>query len=244
MMDYTKSYTGSQRGFDEGLRNYMLKIYNYMAFGLVITGIAAFVTIATPISNLIFSFGPSGEFLGNTGFGSLIMFSPLIIGIYFFWGFGSLDVNKAQFLFWIYSMLTGMSLSSLSFIYTGDSIASTFFICSGVFGAMSLYGYTTKRDLTSVGSFLRMGLFGLIIASFVNILLKSPAISYALSILGVIIFIGLIAWDTQKLKSYYYSVGDEELRQKLSVLGAFVLYLDFINLFLYLIRFFGVQRKN
>jgi hypothetical protein len=141
-------------------------------------------------------------------------------------------------------MLTGMSLSSLSFIYTGDSIASTFFICSGVFGAMSLYGYTTKRDLTSIGSFLRMGLFGLIIASFVNILLKSPAISYALSILGVIIFIGLIAWDTQKLKSYYYSVGDEELRQKLSVLGAFVLYLDFINLFLYLIRFFGVQRKN
>ncbi len=137
-----------------------------------------------------------------------------------------------------------MSLSVLSFIYTADSIASTFFVCASVFGAMSLYGYTTKRDLTSIGSFMVMGLFGIIIASIVNIFLQNPLVYFATSILGVVIFIGLIAWDTQKIKAYYYSVGSAEMKQKVAILGAFVLYLDFINLFLYLLRFLGSTRKN
>ncbi len=243
-MDYTKSYTGSQKSFDQGLRSYMLKVYNYMAIALLITGISAFATIATPIANLMFNFNPMGQLVGNTGFGTLVMFSPVLIAMYFFWGFGSLDINKAQFLFWVYSILTGMSLSSLGLIYTGDSIATTFFVCASVFGAMSLYGYTTNKDLTSMGSFMVMGLFGIIIASIFNIFMQSPALYFAISIIGVVVFMGLIAWDTQKLKSYYYSVGNAEVRQKLSILGAFVLYLDFINLFLYLIRFFGVQKRD
>lgn len=244
MMDYTKSYTSSQKSFDQGLRSYMLKVYNYMAMALLITGISAFATIATPLANLMFNFTPMGQLIGNTGFGTLVMFSPVLIAMYFFWGFGSLDATKAQFLFWVYSILTGMSLSSLGLIYTGDSIATTFFVCASVFGAMSLYGYTTNKDLTSMGSFMVMGLFGVIIASIFNIFMQSPALYFAISIIGVVVFMGLIAWDTQKLKSYYYSVSNSEVRQKLAILGAFVLYLDFINLFLYLIRFFGVQKRN
>ena len=244
MMDYTKSYTGSQKSFDQGLRSYMLKVYNYMAMALLITGISAFATIATPLANLMFNFTPMGQLIGNTGFGTLVMFSPVLIAMYFFWGFGSLDTTKAQFLFWVYSILTGMSLSSLGLIYTGDSIATTFFVCASVFGAMSLYGYTTNKDLTSIGSFMVMGLFGVIIASIFNIFMQSSALYFAISIIGVVVFMGLIAWDTQKLKSYYYSVSNSEVRQKLAILGAFVLYLDFINLFLYLIRFFGVQKRN
>jgi len=244
MMDYTKAYADTHKGFDQGLREYMLKVYNYMALGLVITGLAAFITVSTPIVNLMFNFSPMGEFIGTTGLGLLVMIAPVAIAIYFFWGFGTLDFSKARFLFWLYSALTGMSLSSLGFMYTGDSIARTFFICASVFGAMSLYGYTTKRDLTSIGSFMVMGLFGVIIASVVNIFMKSPAIYFATSFLGVIIFMGLIAWDTQKLKSYYYSARNSEAGQKMSILGAFILYLDFINLFIFLLRFFGVARKN
>jgi FtsH-binding integral membrane protein len=244
MIDYTKSYTQSTKGFDEGLRQYMLKIYNYMGLALLLTGISAFATIATPIANIMFKFSPMGYFLGNTGFGTLVMFSPMMIAIYFFWGFGSLNLTKARSLFWIYSVLTGMSLSSLGYIYTGESIATTLFVCASVFGAMSLYGYTTKRDLTSIGSFMVMGLFGIIIASIFNIFMQSSALYFAISIIGVVVFMGLIAWDTQKLKSYYYSAGNSELGQKMSILGAFVLYLDFLNLFLYLIRFLGVQRRD
>ena len=244
MMDYTKSYASTQKSFDQGLRDYMLKVYNYMAIGLLITGLAAFATIATPIRDIMFSFDSMGGFAGNTMLGMLVMIAPVLIAMYFFLGFGSIDFNTARFLFWFYSILTGMSLSSLGFMYTGDSIASTFFVCSSVFGAMSLYGYTTKRDLTSMGSFLVMGVFGLIIASVINIFMKSSALYFATSLIGVVIFMGLIAWDTQKLKSHYYSVGDSEMRQKMSVLGAFVLYLDFINLFLYLLRFFGAPKKN
>ncbi|ACR47170.1 stabilizing membrane protein [Rickettsia peacockii str. Rustic] len=235
MIDYTKTLTATSKNktFDEGLRQYMLKVYNYMALALLLTGVAAVTTIAVePIYNLMF----------QTGFGTIIMFAPLGIALYFFMGFGQMNLQTAQILFWVYAGLTGMSLAYLALIYTGASIARTFFICSSVFGAMSLYGYSTSRDLTSMGSFFAMGLIGLIIASLVNLFLKSSALSFATSLIGIVIFMGLIAWDTQKIKSMYYMAGNDEVGQKLSIMAAFTLYLDFINLFLYLMRFLGNRR--
>ena len=243
MIDYTKSFATDKQGFDEGLRSYMLKIYNFMAMGLVITGVFAFATLNfPPLASLMFNIGPNGEFLGTTGFGMLMSFAPLGIAIYFFMGMGSLSVGTAQLLFWVYAALMGISLSYLGLVYTGQSLAKTFFICSSVFGAMSIYGYTTKRDLTSVGSFLIMGLIGMIVVSLVNIFLRSPAIDFATSFIGIFIFVGLIAWDTQKLKTMYYASGGGEFGQKMAIIGAFSLYLDFINLFLHLLRFFGDRK--
>ncbi|MCC8369100.1 MAG: Bax inhibitor-1/YccA family protein [Rickettsia endosymbiont of Oxypoda opaca] len=236
MLDYTKTFTVSSKNksFDEGLRKYMLKVYNYMALALLLTGVAAIATVSyEPLANLMF----------QTGFGTIIMFAPLGIALYFFMGFGKMSLQTAQTLFWVYAALTGMSLSYLSLIYTGESIARTFFICASVFGGMSLYGYNTNKDLTSLGSFFAMGLIGLILVSLVNMFLQSSAISFATSIVGVVVFMGLIAWDTQKIKSMYYTAGNDELGQKMSIMAAFNLYLDFINLFLYLIRFLGNRRN-
>lgn len=243
MIDYTRSFTATQKSYDEGLRAYMLKIYNYMTIALVFTGIAAFATVSfEPLAHLMFHISPNGQFMGNTGLGTLIMLSPVGIALYFFMGFGRMSLQTTQVLFWVYAILTGMSLASLGFIYTGESIARTFFISASVFGAMSLYGYTTQKDLTSMASFLMMGLIGLLLASLVNILFQSPAIYFATSLVGIGIFMGLIAWDTQKLKSMYYSSGGGEFGQKVAIMGAFTLYLDAINLFLYMLRFFGNRR--
>lgn len=243
MIDYTKSFVKDKGSFDEGLRNYMLKIYNFMAMGLVVTGVFAFSTLNfPPLAGLMFNIGPNGEFIGTSGLGMLISFAPLGIAIYFFMGLGRMSVNTAQTLFWVYAAVMGMSLSYLGLVYTGQSLARTFFICASVFGAMSLYGYTTKTDLTSMGSFLIMGLIGIIVVSLVNIFLRSPAIDFATSFIGIAIFMGLTAWDTQKLKTIYYNSGGGEMGQKMAVLGAFTLYLDFINLFLYLLRFFGDRK--
>lgn len=243
MIDYTKSFAQDKQSFDEGLRNYMLKIYNFMAMGLLVTGSFAFATLNfPPLTSLMFELGPNGEFLGTTGLGMLLSFAPLGIAIYFFMGLGRMSVQTAQTLFWVYAGVMGVSLSYLGLIYTGQSLARTFFICASVFGAMSLYGYTTKKDLTSMGSFLIMGLIGIIVVSLVNIFLQSPAIDFATSFIGIAIFMGLTAWDTQKLKTMYYSSGGGEMGQKMAVLGAFSLYLDFINLFLYMLRFFGDRK--
>lgn len=247
MIDYTKTYaTGAERKeFDAGLREYMLKIYNYMAIALVVTGIAAFATMSfEPLARLMFEFSPSGQMIGSTGFGMLVTLSPLAIIFYFFWGIGKMDIQKATMLLWVYAALTGMSLASLGFIYTGESIARTFFVCAGTFAGVSLYGYTTQRDLTSMGSFLIMGLIGLMIASLANMFFQSAAIYFVTSVIGVGLFIGLIAWDTQKLKQIYYTSGGGEMGQKMAVVGAFTLYLDFINLFIYLLRFLGVRRND
>jgi FtsH-binding integral membrane protein len=243
MIDYTKSFVKDKGSFDEGLRNYMLKIYNFMAIGLLVTGVFAFSTLNfPPLASLMFNIGPNGEFMGTSGLGMLISFAPLGIAIYFFMGLGRMSVNTAQTLFWVYAAVMGMSLSYLGLVYTGQSLARTFFICASVFGAMSLYGYSTKSDLTSMGSFLIMGLIGLIVVSLVNIFLRSPAIDFATSFIGIAIFMGLTAWDTQKLKTIYYSSGGGEMGQKMAVMGAFTLYLDFINLFLYILRFFGDRK--
>ena len=243
MIDYTKSFVKDTGSFDEGLRNYMLKIYNFMAIGLLVTGVFAFSTLNfPPLASLMFNIGPNGEFMGTSGLGMLISFAPLGIAIYFFMGLGRMSINTAQTLFWVYAAVMGMSLSYLGLVYTGQSLARTFFICASVFGAMSLYGYTTKTDLTSMGSFLIMGLIGIIVVSLVNIFLRSPAIDFATSFIGIAIFMGLTAWDTQKLKTIYYSSGGGEMGQKMAVMGAFTLYLDFINLFLYMLRFFGDRK--
>ncbi|HJK86707.1 MAG TPA: Bax inhibitor-1/YccA family protein [Candidatus Megaira endosymbiont of Nemacystus decipiens] len=244
MINYTNVFTAKDsRGFDQGLREYMLKIYNYMALALLLTGFMAYATISfPPLLNLMYNIGPRGEFMGMSFFGMVVTFAPLAIALYFFMGMGTMSVQKAQTLFWVYAGVMGMSLSNLGLVYTGQSLVRTFFVCSSVFGAMSLYGYTTKRDLTSIGSFLVMGLIGLIIVSLVNIFLQSSAVSFATSLIGVGIFMGLTAWDTQKLKSMYYSSGGGEMGQKISIMGAFTLYLDFINLFLFMLRFLGDRR--
>ncbi len=244
MIDYTKAFaTKDSRGFDAGLRNYMLKIYNLMALALLLTGVMAMATLTfPPLMNIMYNVGPNSEIMGISTMGTIITFAPLGIAIYFFMGIGKMSLQTAQMVFWIYAGLMGMSLSSLGLIYTGQSLAKTFFICSAVFGSMSIYGYTTKKDLTSMGSFLTMGLIGLIVVSLVNMFLRSPAIEYATSFIGVAIFMGLIAWDTQKLKAMYYASGDGKIGQKTAIMGALSLYLDFINLFLYLLRFFGDRR--
>jgi FtsH-binding integral membrane protein len=247
MIDYTKKAAGfSTRNrvhFDEGLRSYMLKVYNYMALALVLTGLMAYGTLNfPPLMNLMYNVGPHGQILGISGFGTIMKFAPLGIAIYFFMGIGNMSISLAQNMFWAYAAVMGISLSYLGLVYTGQSLARTLFICAAVFGSMSLYGYTTKRDLTSMGSFLVMGLIGLIIVSIVNIFLQSSAIAFATSFIGVAVFMGLTAWDTQKIKAMYYSYGGGEMGQKAAIMGAFTLYLDFINLFLFMLRFLGNRR--
>ena len=240
----TKSYqTTSSTLYEEGLRQYFLKIYALMSIGLTITAISAFSVLSIPtLTNMMFNVAPSGYLVGLTAIGWLITFAPLGISLYFTFGLDRISTQNAQMLFWVYACLIGMSLSSLGFIYTGASITKTFLVCSAMFGGMSLYGYSTKKDLTSMGSFLFMGLIGLVIASLINILFRSPAIEFALSFLGVLIFTGLIAYDTQKLKSLYYQGTDTD--GKIGIMAAFTLYLDFINLFIYLLRFLGIRKDN
>jgi len=219
--------------YDQGLRSYMLGVYNYMALGLVLTGLVAFLLSTSP-SMMRAIFG--------TGLHYIVMLAPL--GFVLFLGFKiqTMSVSTAQMVFWAFATMMGLSLSSIFIIYTGTSIAKTFFITAGTFAAMSLYGYTTKRDLTELGSFLFMGLIGLILASLVNLFLHSSALEFALSIIGVFIFVGLTAYDTQMIKGLYYDGDDSTAIEKKSIMGALQLYLDFINLFLYLLRFIGDRR--
>ena len=157
-------------------------------------------------------------------------------------GIRKMSAAKAQTTFWIFAALMGASLASIFLVYTGASITRVFFITAGTFGAMSIYGYTTKRDLTKLGSFLMMGLIGIIIASIVNIFMKSSMMYFVISILGVLIFVGLTAYDTQKIKNMYLASDDSEISGKKAVMGALTLYLDFINLFIMLLRLFGQRR--
>ena len=230
--------SASEAIIDQGLRAYMLKVYNYMASGVLLTGV---------ISLLVFKFsggmnitlGPSGfngltdpfgELLFNSGFKWLVMLAPLGIVMYLSFGISKMSASKAQSTFWVFAALMGASLASIFIVYTQMSIARVFFITSGTFGAMSIYGYTTKRDLTKLGSFLMMGLFGIIIASIVNIFMQSTMMYFVISILGVLIFVGLTAYDTQKIKNMYMASDSGELMGKKAVMGALTLYLDVINL--------------
>ena len=245
----SKTVSSTTHVIDEGLRAYMLKVYNYMASGILITGF---------ISLILFQFSggyaiqvTSMGITGTNSFGDLIYKSPLMwvlmlapLGVVFYMSFGirKMSASKAQTTFWIFAALMGASLSSIFLIYTGASITRVFFITSATFGAMSIYGYTTKRDLTKLGSFLMMGLFGIIIASIVNMFMKSTMMYYVISILGVLIFVGLTAYDTQKIKNMYLVSDTGEIMGKKAVMGALTLYLDFINLFIMLLRLFGQRR--
>ena len=231
---------------DEGLRAYMLKVYNYMATGILLTGIIALlsfkISVVTDSSGAITGFTSFGNTLFFSGLKWLVMLAPLGIVFYMSFGINKMSATKAQTTFWVFAALMGLSLSWILLVYTGASVARVFFITSATFGAMSIYGYTTKRDLTKLGSFLMMGLIGIIIASVVNIFMKSNMMYFVISVIGVLIFVGLTAYDTQKIKNMYLESDDSELSGKKAVMGALTLYLDFINLFIMLLRLFGQRR--
>lgn len=229
---------------DAGLRAYMLRIYNYMASALALTGgVALFAANSPAFISMLYQVNEAGYPVGISGFGWLVMFAPLGLVLWLSFGVHKMSLFTTQAVYWAYAALVGLSLSSIFLTYTGESIARAFFVTAGTFGAMSIYGYTTKRDLSGMGSFLIMGLIGVLIASVVNIFLHSSALAFATSVLGVLIFVGLTAWDTQRLKSLYYQVsGQGEALAKVSIMGALSLYMDFINIFLYLLRFMGDRR--
>ena len=231
---------------DEGLRTYMLKVYNYMATGILLTGIVALITfkmsVVTNDAGSIVGLTSMGNAIYMSGLKWLVMLAPLGIVFYMSFGINKMSAAKAQTVFWVFAGLMGLSLSWILLVYTGASVARVFFITSATFGTMSIYGYTTKRDLTKLGSFLMMGLIGIIIASLVNIFMKSSMMYFVISILGVLIFVGLTAYDTQKIKNMYAVSDTGELMGKKAVMGALTLYLDFINLFIMLLRLFGQRR--
>ncbi len=229
--------------YDAGLRSYMLRIYNFMASGLALTGIVALFTAnSDAMQALLYAQNAQGQY-GPSGLGWLVMFLPLGLVMWMSFGLNRISASFAQGLFWAFSVAMGLSLSSIFLMYTGESIARTFFVTAGTFGAMSLYGYTTKKDLSSWGSFLMMGLIGLILASLVNIFLQSSGLAFALSVIGVLVFVGLTAYDTQKIKAMYYQLGSTgEMAAKMAIMGALNLYMDFINIFLHLLRFMGERR--
>jgi hypothetical protein len=219
---------------DAGLRSYMLSVYNYMSIGLGITGLAAYATA---------SFAQSNQAVFNALYNSplkwVIMFAPL--GFVFFLGarLNKMSVSSAQTTFWAFAAIMGISISYIFLVFTGASIIQTFFVTAASFGALSLYGYTTKKDLSGMGSFLIMGVFGLILASIVNIFLQSSALQFAVSVLGVLIFAGLTAYDTQRIKEMYYDGDGADTMSRKAIMGALSLYLNFINMFMFLLQFLG-----
>jgi uncharacterized protein len=220
--------------FDEGLRQHMLRVYNYMGLGLVVTGIVAFVVASTPALYVpIFS----------TPLKWVVMLAPLAFVFLFSFRIQTMSASGAQTMFWAFCAMMGLSLASVFLVFTGTSIARTFFIAATMFGATSLYGYTTKSDLTKFSSFLIMGLIGVVIAAVVNLFLASTALQFAISVIGIFVFLGLTAWDTQTTKEQYAENIEGESQQKMAVWGAFSLYLNFINIFQLLLTFTG-QREE
>jgi uncharacterized protein len=227
------AYSGvSAAEIDVGLRDYMLRVYNYMASGLALTGIVAYVA----------AYSGFYASIAGTPLIWLVMLAPL--GLVFFLSFRleKMSLGAAQGTFWAYAGLMGLSLAGIFLVFTGASIARVFFITAGTFAAMSLYGYTTKADLSRFGSFLMMGLIGLVLASLVNLFVGSSALQFAISVIGVLVFTGLTAWDTQRIKEMYVENQDGTVTGKKAVLGALQLYLDFINLFMMLLQLLGVRR--
>jgi uncharacterized protein len=249
---------------DQGLRTYMLHIYNYMVIGLAITGLAAFgiymlsvtndanvamqvlrngVQIPVPLGKTMF-LTPIGYYAFVSPLKWVIMFSPLALVFVISFGIERLRPVVAQVLFWLFAALMGLSLGLIFMLFTHDSIVRVFFITAASFGALSLWGYTTSRDLTGLGSFLMMGLFGVVLAGLVNLFMASSALQFAVSVIGVLVFAGLTAWDTQRLKNeYLYAAMDGETAERSSILGALSLYLNFINLFTLLLQLMG-QREE
>jgi FtsH-binding integral membrane protein len=219
---------------DAGLRVHMQRIYGYMAGGLALTGLVAYLAAASGFYQSI----------AATPLIWLVMLAPLGFVLVLSFGIHRMAAGTAMLLFWFYAAVMGLSLGGIFLVFTGESIARVFFVTAATFGAMSLYGYTTKSDLSRFGSFLIMGLIGIVIASIVNIFIGSSALQFAISIIGVIVFVGLTAYDTQRIKAMYLESDTGEIAGKKAVLGALTLYLDFINLFLMLLQLFGHRRDN
>ncbi len=254
MSDFDRNYAAARRGvgadravaIDQGLRAYMIRVYNYMAMGVALTGVVAWLTFqAAVVTNA------AGTITGLTAFGQAIFSGPAVIvlflgtlGLVFLisWRINSLQPSTAFALFMVYAAALGLMLSSVFLAYTGASITRVFFISAASFGTLSLYGYTTQRDLSPIGSFLTMGVIGLIIAMVVNMFLKSTGLDFVISAAGVLIFAGLTAWDTQTIKEMYDPQEDGTIVGRKAVMGALKLYLDFINLFMFLLRFLGDRR--
>ena len=233
---------------DAGLRAYMLRVYNWMASGLLLTAMVAYFVSSVPgVSELFYTVvrTPRGYATAPTILGYIAMFSPLAFVLVLSFGINKLSRPAVQALFWAFCAAMGASMANIFVIYTGASIGSTFFVTSGMFAATSLYGYTTKADLTKLGSFMMMGLIGIILASVVNMFLGSSALAFAISVIGVLVFVGLTAYDTQRIKADYvehaYAEGSDEAGKR-SVMDALGLYLNFINLFQLMLQFMGVRR--
>ena len=251
MSDFDRNIATARTGFrtdqvaiDAGLRAYMIRVYNYMTAGVALTGLVAYLTFSAAVTH-------AAGGLALTPFGHAIFQSPLMwvfvlapLGLVMLLSFGinRLSAGTALTLFFVYAGLLGLSLASIFLVYTGASVTRVFFISAATFGAMSLYGYTTKRDLTAVGSFMFMGLIGIVIASLVNIFLQSSGLYWVISVIGVLVFVGLTAYDTQSIKEMYDVHDDGTVAGRKAVMGALRLYLDFINLFLMLLRIFGDRR--
>jgi uncharacterized protein len=256
MSDFDRNIAAARTGYrtdqvaiDAGLRAYMIRVYNYMTAGVALTGLVAWFAFQAAGGDQIHIVG--NQITGLTAFGHAIFASPLMwvfvlapLGLVMLLSFGinRLSVSTALMLFFVYAGLLGLSLATIFLAYTGASITRVFFISAATFGAMSLYGYTTQRDLTGFGSFLFMGLIGLVIASLVNIFLQSSGLYWVISVVGVLIFVGLTAYDTQSIKEMYDVNDDGSVAGRKAVMGALRLYLDFINLFLMLLRLFGDRR--
>jgi uncharacterized protein len=233
----------ADQAFDAGLRAHMISVYNYMASGLALSGIVAFALFSSSeIASLFFQVAPGNHVVGLNMLGWIAILAPL--GLLMLVGFRAKQMSVAgvQAIYWAVTALMGVSLSLLLFRYTGASVARTFFVTAASFGALSLYGYTTKRDLTAVGKFLFMGLIGIVLASLVNMFFPSGTMSFVISVAGVLIFSGLIAYDTQKIKEQYAESWGRDVATKAAIFGALSLYLDFVNLFQFLMAFMGQSR--
>jgi hypothetical protein len=235
---------GRAEAIDQGLRAYMLRVYNYMASGVAITGVVAYAIFAMAVEQGAggLQLTAFGNFMFASAFKWVVIFAPLGLVFFISARINSMSLGTAQIAFWAFAALMGASISSIFLIYAGESIARVFFITAASFGALSLWGYTTRKDLTGWGSFLFMGLIGVIIAMIVNLFIASTALQFAISVIGVLVFAGLTAYDTQKIKEMYSVNDDGSVSGRKAVMGALRLYLDFINLFMMLLYLFGGRR--
>jgi uncharacterized protein len=225
---------GNAAAIDAGLRRYMLSVYNYMAAGLALTGLVAYIAVATGFYQQI----------AATPLIWVVMLAPLGAVLFLSFRIERMAIGRAQAVFWGFAAIMGLSLAGILLIYTGTSIARVFFISAGTFAAMSLYGYSTRRDLSRFGSFLFMGLIGIVLASIVNLFVGSSALQFAISVIGVLLFTGLTAYDTQRIKQVYFDAAATGDLRKPALMGALTLYLDFINLFVMLLQLTGTRRER
>ena len=234
-----RAATGAREAaFDAGLRSYMLSVYNYMGSGVLLTGIVAMLFARGGVDS------PAAQLFMHGGLlRFLVMLAPLGVVMWLSFGINRISEGTAKALFWAYAVLMGLSLSTILLVYTGGSVAQAFFATTASFAALSLYGYTTKKDLSGFGTFLIMGVFGLMVAMLINMFVHSSAMDLLISAVGVLLFAGLTAYDTQRIKSGYFAVRGTAFAGKSAIMGALQLYLDFINLFLFLLRFMGNQRN-